>query len=581
MSDFIDIAKKLVSALQKEEFLGKLAQLPLSSYYQTAREVRLSLATQDVDSDMELAHSLFPDLTERWKSISGSSYASENSSSTINTEGHPYEEPDIDKRLEHYIDAINKDIQLDDVADVEGRLWEPWEDYPPPHFYDKYSRDWFCKSNVEYLLKCNESISRRLAQAKIKRSELARIVAPYLQLSFDEVHSTISECANQGVHSVAKAITNLIRTTLSDQNNFIANHIAEIPKIFSLSKKIHIDLVFRETDGCEFSANDGYDEEGNTRGSYILSLQSGEFAQAFANSMRGVGLGIQGGPQLQLSNDLMQALAEQSISCSPESADEQLRESYDAIRTPLVVAASLYADYGWNDDDYRKTIPSFVLNSGDKTPDRTGRPTIPFSFRPPSPSLALSGRWDTCPWRFMCSCRDLYLSEGNRSESLDTKFNVALRLWSEAISAARPIPSTALLAASIEAMLGKKEQDLTEKLSTRVATLLEPDRANRVKVKKFFKKLYAERCDLLHGNSVSIGDDLVRKYESISAAVIAAAFEYRGFLIRGGWPEGNRMDLLQVLDDAHTSGDPVMGVCLSPAAYWWADESMHPPQSNQ
>ena len=52
---------------------------------------------------------------------------------------------------------------------------------------------------------------------------------------------------------------------------------------------------------------------------------------------------------------------------------------------------------------------------------------------------------------------------------------------------------------ALEALLGEKNDDLTESLARRISTILGTTKKEKKKIKKQFKELYNFRCALVHG----------------------------------------------------------------------------------
>ncbi len=103
---------------------------------------------------------------------------------------------------------------------------------------------------------------------------------------------------------------------------------------------------------------------------------------------------------------------------------------------------------------------------------------------------------------FITDCLESWLQRDDKKDTMNRRFSNALKLLTASDNQEEKAVQLSLSVAAIEALLGKKGQEISHILADRVMALLEPDPSLRQKAHAFMKKLYRKRSDTLHGSLI-------------------------------------------------------------------------------
>jgi len=143
---------------------------------------------------------------------------------------------------------------------------------------------------------------------------------------------------------------------------------------------------------------------------------------------------------------------------------------------------------------------------------------------------------------------DAYYSDFTRKkDSINRRIRNAVCLLIESDNQPNDAVGLALSITAIDALLGEKGQEATEKLARNVATLLEPDTNQRYNAEEFVKDLYNDRSDSLHGRAVEKETEVRTNARQLAVAVLSAVISRRDFLYRSGYKPETPQELLQDL----------------------------------
>ena len=143
-----------------------------------------------------------------------------------------------------------------------------------------------------------------------------------------------------------------------------------------------------------------------------------------------------------------------------------------------------------------------------------------------------------------------YLMESTKKDSFGKRIHNAVHLLVESDLQTNNSIAIALSITSIEALLGEKGESISEKLSTHVATLLEPKLKFRSEAKKFMKNIYNERSRTLHGSELKSEDFCREQARHLAAAVLSSVLLRRNFKKRFGEKAETPNDLLSDLSNS-------------------------------
>ena len=154
---------------------------------------------------------------------------------------------------------------------------------------------------------------------------------------------------------------------------------------------------------------------------------------------------------------------------------------------------------------------------------------------------------------FLAACLDGYYTDATKKDSMDRRIRNAVHLLVEADAQSSDAIGLSLAVAAIEALLGEHTQELTEKLATNVAVLLEPDLTKRRTAVDFVKKLYGDRSKALHGERLDGEPQTRAKSRHLAAAVLDQVVSRRRFRRNAGFEEETPDELLKDLRDQQYS----------------------------
>ncbi len=549
---------RLAHTVSRPSVCKKLADLPSRFFYEIARFTRtVSNITQNMDNELLLGRALMPTLLGQYVQQHRFDFFVEGLSEESNTDHKfAYDVESVDRRFQDHVEAILIDLQNEPLARRDGVTEQPLEDSLSEYFEDggnKASR----VDDIAFLLRSEPDVREACKIAGVSGEEVAEILTQYVWVDFKRILSLVTANRNLTVDAFRSEVANVIQASIRESMPEWTAAIARVIRKYRYSERIAHRVNFNDPE-CEFG-----DGEDNASVPFRRGSGGAVFKSDRNEDIRYFFLRLQGGTdtRLEWSNTLGIVTATCEIKCSRQCVDEVQQNLTHAFRTAFAIAAALYSTT--DGLPARTTSASFVLQGDvcDGMEHLLGTEIDAI--------IDLTGTWAFSPATVMEYCWRLHSAINLPRKSIAARMHTAVRLWSEAISIARPLGSTSLLAASIESVLGKKEEGLSDKLATRVAVLLESDRSKRSAARKIFKSMYNERSRLLHGESFSLGEDVVRRFEIISAAVITAVLEHQEFLFRGGFDDQDRLELLDAIDAAALSGKAVLGVSESPARHLW------------
>ncbi len=171
------------------------------------------------------------------------------------------------------------------------------------------------------------------------------------------------------------------------------------------------------------------------------------------------------------------------------------------------------------------------------------------------------------------NCLDLFFTEPtNKKDSIERRIRNAIHLLVESDNQTLDAIGLALSMAAMEAMLGQDDKEISEKLSTNIATLLEPELANRNNAKKFVKTLYGHRSNTLHGKKIDAESQVRKDTRHLAAAVFIAVLNRRDFLNRYDRKSETPEDLLKELYNITYKAGLLTGVPELNVRSLWADK---------
>jgi hypothetical protein len=160
---------------------------------------------------------------------------------------------------------------------------------------------------------------------------------------------------------------------------------------------------------------------------------------------------------------------------------------------------------------------------------------------------------------FTAIVESYFIAPTSKASSLEQRLRNAAHLLVEADNQDSVAVSLSLSFSAIEAMVCQKSQGIVDELSRNVASLLEPDKLNRMEAISAVKKLYNLRSKTLHGASVE-GDERAKwKARVLAAAVMKAVVEWREHVARMG-DQASRDDFLSELNSLSVTGNQMVGV---------------------
>lgn len=164
---------------------------------------------------------------------------------------------------------------------------------------------------------------------------------------------------------------------------------------------------------------------------------------------------------------------------------------------------------------------------------------------------------------------DAYYSEPTKKDSIDRRIRNAVHLLIESDEQSNDAVGLALSIVAVDALLGEKGTEMTEKLADNVAVLLEPKLSKRNNTTKFVKDLCNLRSRALHGEKIEAESYTREQARHLAAGVLIGMISRRDFLHRlGNNPEGPQ-ELLQGLREMRFDPGQPMGVDESNVRELW------------
>jgi hypothetical protein len=235
---------------------------------------------------------------------------------------------------------------------------------------------------------------------------------------------------------------------------------------------------------------------------------------------------------------------------------------FNAIIKGEISSASLQKLYGQISRALPSIIQSFVLLSPFKGEPFTNFNAIPF----------IDENFFDKNGALIKNCLDLFFTEPAKKDSMERRIRNAIHLLVESDNQTVDAIGLALSMAAIEALLGQKEDGLSEKLGRRISTLLEPESSKRNNVEIFFKPLYSLRSDALHGTKIDAESQARKNTRHLAAAVLIAVLNRRDFLMRSGYESETPDALLKELYDKTREAGQPMGVPELNIRSLWANK---------
>ncbi|HPC96464.1 MAG TPA: HEPN domain-containing protein [Sedimentisphaerales bacterium] len=148
---------------------------------------------------------------------------------------------------------------------------------------------------------------------------------------------------------------------------------------------------------------------------------------------------------------------------------------------------------------------------------------------------------------FVRACLDAFYTKPAKKDSIDRRIHNAVHLLMEADAQSNDALGLALSVSAMEALLGKDKTEISEKLSTDVAVLLEPESERRHAAKKFIKDLYDGRSDALHGKELQKDEHVREQARLLAGGILRAMVTRREFRRKLGYEPEDPEDLLKEL----------------------------------
>jgi hypothetical protein len=170
---------------------------------------------------------------------------------------------------------------------------------------------------------------------------------------------------------------------------------------------------------------------------------------------------------------------------------------------------------------------------------------------------------------FTRSCLNSYYASPTKKDSFDRRIRNAIHLLGEADTQTHNAIGLALCIAAIEALLGKKGEEIANALADHVGALLEPEPGERANAVEFVKNLYGIRSDVLHGRSVEGDAEALQGARVLAAGVLSAIISRCVFLKRCGFEPETPDGLFNELRKARFQPGQAAGVGESIVRALW------------
>ena len=154
-------------------------------------------------------------------------------------------------------------------------------------------------------------------------------------------------------------------------------------------------------------------------------------------------------------------------------------------------------------------------------------------------------------------------------DSFDRRIRNAVLLLVESDLQQNNAIGLALSVGAIEALLGERGSDISERISTNVGVLLEPEPGRRQEATEFVKDIYDKRSRALHGEQLEGKSDFRTQARHLAAAVLWAIITRRSILKRLGNAAESPQGLLRDLRKSRFKKGQQIGVEeLNVREYW-------------
>jgi hypothetical protein len=172
---------------------------------------------------------------------------------------------------------------------------------------------------------------------------------------------------------------------------------------------------------------------------------------------------------------------------------------------------------------------------------------------------------------FVRDCLDALFTtlDGKKKDSIQRRIKNAVSLLIEAKRQRDSAIGLALSVSSIEALICKKGENVTQMFAENMAVLLEPELQFRSAAEKWCKGLYDRRSGVLHGSSIECERAAVRDAECAATAVLKAMIERRNAQRRVLGDDENPEILLSELKVAKYNVGHPMFVAETPVNRLW------------
>lgn len=133
---------------------------------------------------------------------------------------------------------------------------------------------------------------------------------------------------------------------------------------------------------------------------------------------------------------------------------------------------------------------------------------------------------------FVRSCLDAFCSKPapKPKDSIDKRIRNAVQLLMASDAQSNDALGLALSVTAMEALLGRGNTEISERLSTDVAVLLEPELDRRSEATKFVKRLYNLRSEALHGKSLEKDEHEREQARLLAAGILRGMVTRRDFM---------------------------------------------------
>mgnify|MGYP003824099197 CR=1 FL=1 len=150
---------------------------------------------------------------------------------------------------------------------------------------------------------------------------------------------------------------------------------------------------------------------------------------------------------------------------------------------------------------------------------------------------------------FVRTCLDAFYGKPapKPKDSIDKRIRNAVHLLMESDTQSNDALGLALSVTAMEALLGRGNTEISERLSTDIAVLLEPDLSNRDEATQFARGIYNLRSQALHGTTTEGDKDTREKARLLAAGILRAVITRRDFMRKSGFDVETPDELLAEL----------------------------------